>query len=147
LSDGYGASLTGAGHLPGFLFFELISDKVFTQKVNKIMEVTFADDRLKRACESASERQRKWGDPAAKNCKTRLDDLHAAKSMEDMRHLPGRWEELAGDRAGHFSCRLNKSLRLIVCPTRQPPPRKEDGGLDWSQIDQVTVTEVVDYHD
>lgn len=80
------------------------------------MEVTFAEGRLKRACENASERQRKWGDPA-------------------------------GDRAGHFSCRVNKSLRLIVRPTRQPPPGKEDGGLDWSQIDQVTVTEVVDYHD
>jgi proteic killer suppression protein len=133
--------------MPGFFVFELISDKVFTQKVNKIMEVTFAEDRLKRACESASERQRRWGEPAAKNLKTRLDDLRAAKSMEDMRHLPGRWEELAGDRAGYFSCRLNKSLRLIVRPTRQPPPCKEDGGLDWSQIDQVTVTEVVDYHD
>ncbi|WP_286742074.1 type II toxin-antitoxin system RelE/ParE family toxin [Aquabacterium sp. UBA2148] len=115
--------------------------------MNKIMEVSFAEARLKRACENASERQRRWGDPAAKNIKSRLDDLMAAKSMDDMRQLPGRWEELAGDRAGHFSCRVNKSLRLIVRPTRQPPPSKEDGGLDWSQIDQVTVTEVVDYHD
>ncbi|MGE0112556.1 hypothetical protein [Aquabacterium sp.] len=77
--------------MPGFLVFALTSGKVFTQKVNKIMEVTFAEDRLKRACENASERQRKWGDPAAKNLKTRLDDLRAARSMEDMRYAGKSW--------------------------------------------------------
>lgn len=94
--------------------------------------------RLKQACETATERQCKWGQPAAKNLKTRLDD---------MRHLPGRWEELTGDRLGYFSCRLDKALRLIVRPTRQPPPTKQDGGLDWQHIDQITITEVVNHHD
>lgn len=111
------------------------------------MEISFADARLKQACEAAAERQRKWGQPAAKNLKTRLDDLRAAKCMEDMRNLPGRWEELSGDRTGYFSCRLDKGLRLILRPTRQPPPSKQNGGLDWQHIEQVTITEVVNYHD
>lgn len=67
--------------------------------------------------------------------------------MEDMRGLPGRWEELSGDRLGFFSCRLDKGLRLILRPTSQPPPAKEDGGLDWQSIDRMTITEVVNYHD
>ncbi len=110
------------------------------------MEITFADEKLKVLCESAKERKRRLGEPAAKNLKTRLDDLDAAACMEDMRNLPGRWEELTGNRIGHFSCRLDKGLRLILRPERQPPPTKPDGGMDWSAIDQVTVTEVVDYH-
>ena len=111
------------------------------------MEVSFANERLKRACESAPERRRRFGEPAAGKLKARLDDLDAAASMEDVRNLPGRWEELTGDRRGQFSCRLFGGLRLIVRPKRQPPPVKPDGGLDWQGIDQVTVLEVVDYHD
>lgn len=111
------------------------------------MEVFFVDARLKQACESVTERQRRWGQPAAKNLKTRLDDLRASRCMEDMRGLPGRWEELTGDRVGYFSCRLDKALRLILRPTSQPPPAKEDGGLDWQSIDRMTITEVVNYHD
>jgi hypothetical protein len=38
-------------------------------------------------------------------------------------------------------------MRLVIAPKRQPPPVKPDGGLDWRAIDQVTVIEVVDYHD
>ena len=111
------------------------------------MEVLFVDARLKQACEAATERQRKWGQPAAKNLKTRLDELRAARCMEDLRGLPGRWEELTGSRLGYFSCKLDKGLRLILRPTSQPPPVKEDGGLDWQAIDRMTITEVVNYHD
>ncbi len=67
--------------------------------------------------------------------------------MEDLRNLPGKWEELARDRAGQFSARLAGGLRLIVKPSKQPPPAKPDGGLDWPAIDSMTVIEVVDYHD
>jgi proteic killer suppression protein len=111
------------------------------------MELSFATERLKKICESNGERRKRFGDQAAGKLKGRLDDLDAAQSMEDMRNLPGHWEELRGDRKGQFSNRLAGGLRLIVRPRRQPPPTKPDGGLDWRAIDQVTVLEVVDYHD
>ncbi len=111
------------------------------------MEVSFADIRLKKTFESNSDRKKRYGEPAAGKLKMRLDDLDAAQNMEDLRNLPGHWEELKGDRRGQFSCRLAGGLRLIVAPRRQPPPTKPDGGLDWRSIDQVTVLEVVDYHD
>jgi toxin HigB-1 len=111
------------------------------------MHIKFADEKIKKTCESAAERKKRFGEPAASKLKTRLDDLDAAQSMEDMRNLPGHWEELRSDRKGQFSCRLAGGLRLIIKPARQPPPVKLDGGLDWRAIDQVTVIEVVDYHD
>jgi len=111
------------------------------------VEVTFTSDRLKKICESAAERKKRFGEPAAGKLKSRLDDLDAAQSMEDMRQLPGHWEELRGDRKGQFSCRLAGGLRLVVKPRREPPPTKPDGGLDWRAVDAVTVVEVVDYHD
>ena len=113
----------------------------------KYMEVSFASDRLKKTCEPVAERKRRFDEPTAGKLKTRLDDLDAAHSMEDMRNLPGHWEELKGDRRGQFSCRLAGGLRLIVRPRRQPARTRPDGGLDWRAVDQVTVVDVLDYHD
>ena len=110
------------------------------------MDVRFSTERLKKICESKAERVRRFGVPTATKLKTRLDDLDAAANLNDLRNLPGHWEELTGDRKGEFSCRLAGALRLIVKPTKQPPPRKADGGLDWHAINSVTVIEVVDYH-
>lgn len=111
------------------------------------MQVLFSSDRDKKFFQSKSEQARHFGPDAAKKLKLRLDDLDASLSMEDMRNLPGKWEELTGDRASQFSARLAGGLRLIVKPSKQPPPAKPDGGLDWRAIDSVTVIEVVDYHD
>ncbi len=111
------------------------------------MLVEFVDARLKRLCEDRAERQRHWQKAAADKLATRLDDLHAAASLEVMRTLPGKWEELTGDRKGQLSCRLDKKLRLVIRPTKQPPPAKPDGGLDWRAVDAVTVLDVENYHD
>lgn len=111
------------------------------------MEVSFATEQLKRTCESPAERKKRFGEPFADKLRGRLDDLDAAQSMDDMRHLPGHWEELTGGRKGQLSCRLAGGLRLIVTPTCQPLPAKPDGGIDWRAIDPVNVLEVVDYHD
>ena len=111
------------------------------------MKVEFLNAKLKKSCEDKAARQRLFQKAAADNLATRLDDLAAAASMETMRHLPGSWEELTGNRKGQFSCRLDKKLRLVIRPTKQPPPAKPDGGLDWAAIDAVIVLEVVNYHD
>jgi proteic killer suppression protein len=111
------------------------------------MKVEFVDTRLKRLCEDRSARQRQWQKAAADKLATRLDDLAAAAHLEVLRSLPGKWEELLGDRKGQLSCRLDKKVRLVIRPTKQPPPAKPDGGLDWRAVDAVTVLEVENYHD
>jgi proteic killer suppression protein len=111
------------------------------------MQVEFADSRLKRLCEDRAARQRQWQKAAADKLATRLDDLAAAASLEVLRTLPGKWEELTGDRKGQLSCRLDKELRLVIRPTKQPPLAKPDGGLDWRAVDAVTLLDVENYHD
>lgn len=111
------------------------------------MKVAFQDARLKKSCEDKATRQRQFQKAAADKLATRLDDLAAAATMETVRNLPGSWEELTGDRKGQFSCRLDKKLRLVIRPSKQPPSAKPDGGLDWGAVDAVTVLEVVNYHD
>jgi proteic killer suppression protein len=115
--------------------------------VDKNLKIDFLSGRDKALYESLKNATRAFGAESAKRLKTRLDDLDAAQSMEDMRALPGHWEELQKARAGQLSVRLHGGLRLIVLPQKQPPPVKADGGLDWRAIDSIYIVEVVDYHD
>ena len=111
------------------------------------LKIDFLSVKDKDFFENSKEVIKKHGPENAKKLQTRLDDLDAAQSMDDMRNLPGKWEELKNDRAGQFSARLHGGLRLIVKPQKQPLPTKPDGGLDWRAIDSIHIIEMVDYHD
>jgi proteic killer suppression protein len=63
-----------------------------------------------------------------------------------MRNMPGRCHELKGHLAGTLSIDLKHPLRLLFKP-EPPPPLKEDGGLDWAQVEAVVICRVEDTHD
>lgn len=63
-----------------------------------------------------------------------------------MRTLPGRCHELTGDRKGELAVDLRGPYRLVFEPADNPPPVKEDGGLDWRRVTAVRILEVEDYH-
>jgi proteic killer suppression protein len=88
---------------------------------------------------------RRYGDIGAKKIRSRLSQLEAADSLADLRSLPGRWHELTGDREGHLAADLHQPYRMIVRPA-EPVPRADDGGLDWSRVTTVIITEITDYH-
>ena len=111
------------------------------------MKIAFLDAKDKAFFEDDKKVLLKFGALTLKKLRARLDDVDAAHCMQDMRHLPGHWEELKRDRVGQFSAQLQGGFRLIVKPQKQPPPTKNDGGLDWNAIDGLTIIEVVDYHD
>ena len=111
------------------------------------MKIDFLSLKDKALFEDLRQVTKAHGAEVSKRLKTRLDDLDAAQNMEQMRNLPGHWEELKNKRAGQFSARLHGGMRLIVKPQKHPPPTKPDGGLDWSAIESIYIVEMVDYHD
>lgn len=110
------------------------------------VEVLFPTDKLKRLFSDHRSLQRRWGDAGATKIALRLQHLAAADTLDDMRHLPGRCHELTGDLQGHLAVDLHHPYRLLFHPTEDPPPLKEDGGLDWTAVNSITVDDVVDYH-
>ena len=76
----------------------------------------------------------------------RLDDLRAAETLEDVRHLPGRYHELVEDRKGQWSCNLNHPYRLIFEPHENPIPMNEHAQYIWLEIKGVDIVEIVNYH-
>lgn len=110
------------------------------------MDLSFANRKLQKLCESQPALKRAYGKDGARKVMARLADLAAAASLEEMRTLPGRCHELGGDRKGQLAVDLAGGKRLVLEPAANPPPEKEDGGLDWGAVDAVRVLEIIDYH-
>jgi toxin HigB-1 len=110
------------------------------------VEISFADPKLQKLCESEKELRKAYGSDGSKKVMRRLSDLRAAATLEDMRNLPGRIHELTADRHGQLAIDLTGGRRLIVAPTDGWPAEKDEGAHVWTTIDAVQVLEISDYH-
>jgi plasmid maintenance system killer protein len=111
------------------------------------LEIGFEDPKFAAVCNDDTLLKRRHNVQRAKLIRRRLDDLRAAPTLETMLNLPGRCHELKGDRAGQLSLDLDGPNRLILRPSQALPPKKDDGGLDWSKVKAVVVVEVTDTHE
>lgn len=110
------------------------------------MEIDFASAKHQKLLSDSSLLKKAYGAEGAKRITLRLQALAAARTLEDMRQLPGRCHELTADRSGQFAVVLHQGFRLIFTPN-EPVPRKPDGGVDWAKVDAITILEITDYHD
>lgn len=106
------------------------------------MEVNFKDTRLRRRISSRKELTKKYGLDLAKQIQTRMLHLEAARNLEELLKMAGKWEPLKGE--NQFSGRLPNGNRLIIKPDNLK--FKENGGLDLNQIISIVVIEITNYH-
>lgn len=110
------------------------------------MEILFKNENLKRDCTEDRWMRRAWGSNRSQVLRRRLDQLRASDSLEQMKLVHRRCHELKGDRAGQVSLDLDGGYRLLLESAADPPPRKPDGGLDWSRVTAVRIIAVEDTH-
>ncbi|MET0001278.1 MAG: killer suppression protein HigA [Candidatus Thiodiazotropha lotti] len=111
----------------------------------KALEIGFKNKKLKKLCLTSKEADKTLGFSCARKLRTRLAEIDAAQNVEEL--IAGRPHPLIGDRLGEFSLDLAGGYRLVFRPERQPPPIKEDGGIDWSNVENVIVVFIGDYHE
>jgi proteic killer suppression protein len=111
------------------------------------MVIHFRNSKLKKSFASEKELSRIYGPDQAKVLALRISQLRSARCLADLLLIPPlRAHELGADRKGQISLNLRQPYRLILIPAHIPPPLKPDGGLDWRNVTEITITEVVDYH-
>ena len=111
------------------------------------MELDFEDKKLAKDCLDERSRIRVFGRERAKKLANRLTVLRAASNLEQLRHAPGRFHELRGDRAGQFAADLDGPYRLIFQPVLTPQEEPiHASGFVWSRITRITILEITDYH-
>jgi len=104
------------------------------------VEVTYADRQVERWCTDARAAQKDLGRERAKPLETRVAQLRAFDRVSDLLipGVPGRWEQLVGDRKGQISGRLTGNWRIIVRPLGDVD--------DLGDCVEVVVVQIVDYH-
>lgn len=110
------------------------------------MDILFATPQLRDLINTSRLLQKEFGAENARKVRRRLDDLHSATTLEDLRYAPGRLHELSHNRKGQLAMDLFQGKRLVFVPAHDPPPLKPDGGLDWSHVTQIRILEIVNYH-
>ena len=111
------------------------------------MEIQFKSEKLRKNCTQAKAIMKTHGPERGKILGRRLDQLQAAPKLAVMKVLPGNCHELSGDRKGTLAIALDGPFRLIFEPAEDPPPRLEDGGLDWDAVKIIRILEVENYHE
>ena len=77
----------------------------------------------------------------------RLQQVADAPNLAELSKLPQtRVHELKANRDEQISVDVKHPYRLLMRPDHDDTPRKPDGGLDWSRITRVIITEVTDTH-
>lgn len=111
------------------------------------MEIYFRTKALQKVCSLRKEAVKKLGPEMALKLQLRLTQLLAAANLSEIERVPpARCHELGGDRKGQLSVDLRHPFRLIFVPANQPVPYRGDGGLDWDQVTEIEVIEIVDTH-
>ena len=110
------------------------------------MNVTFKENFLKKFANDDRKLQSKYGKIRANKIRQRLDDLSSATTLDDVRHLPGKYHELIEDRKGQWACDLDQPYRLIFIPHEDPIPTDLNGKYLWDQIKGIEIIEIVNYH-
>lgn len=109
------------------------------------VRILYKNKSIKALCEDEPKQLKKLGAAGAKKLQARLADIQAASHVTEL--LAGAPHPLSGDRIGQFAVRLDKGRRLVFESFEQPPPRKADGGIDWSCVSSICILSLEDYHD
>jgi plasmid maintenance system killer protein len=84
----------------------------------------------------------------AKKVNQRIKEMEASTTLEVLGKIPAaRCHELKGDWKGYLAVDVSGNHRIVFKPDHDPPPKKDDGGLDWSQVTAITIVAIgEDYH-
>lgn len=110
------------------------------------MKISYKSKKLEKCLSDEKQMKKRFGN-LAKKLKLRIKQLKAADNLSVMKTFPAaRCHELKGNRNGQLCVDVSRNYRLIFEPTHDPPPIKEDGGLDWSKVSEIKMMEVEDIH-
>jgi len=111
-----------------------------------VVNITFRNKRLRKLANDDRKMQKELGAIRAKLFRRRLTQLIAAKTLEDVRALPGNYHELTENRKGQWACDLDQPYRLVFTPQERPIPTNKHGQYCWLEISGIEIIEIINYH-
>ncbi len=109
------------------------------------MDIDYKTAKLKKLCLASKAADKKLGPNSGKKLRTRLADIEAASNVSEL--IAGRPHPYTGDKDGLFSLDLHGGDRLLFEPLTPLPPTKDDGGIDWSNVESIFIVFIGDPHE
>lgn len=114
------------------------------------MEIFASDNKIRKAIEDPSARQKLLGADMAKMLAIRLTALKGAESLADFwppKSGPERCHELIGESAGTFSIDLKQPYRLLFRPIEsRSQSERSDEQQRWKSIKAIDIVAIEDTH-
>ena len=110
------------------------------------MELKFTDKKLEKLANNDRNMLKELGKIRATVLRRRLTQLEDARTLEDVRYLPGNYHELTQNRKGQWGCDLDQPYRLVFTSIENPIPLNDDGQYVWLKISGVEIIEIINYH-
>ena len=113
------------------------------------MDIQFATNKLEKELNEGKAMIKAHGAIRSKRLRIVLTGLRAAPSLATFAppmSPPHRCHELTGNRKGQLSMDLDHPFRLIIKPSHDPLPIRDEGGLDWRLVTAIKILEIEDTH-
>jgi len=113
------------------------------------MELTFANNKLRKQMNQGKAMVKAYGPIQAKRLQIVLTSLRAAPNLGIFAppySKPNRCHELKGNLKGQLSVNLIHPYRLLFEPLNEPLPMRPEGGLDWHAVTAINIKGVEDTH-
>jgi len=110
------------------------------------VEISYKNKKIEKQLTDPREIVKSFGELARK-INQRIKELKDADSLSILKQIPAaRCHELVGNRKGELAVSVSGNYRLIFEPNHEPPPQKDDGGLNWEAVTKIQINEIEDYH-
>ncbi|PSL25710.1 type II toxin-antitoxin system RelE/ParE family toxin [Dyadobacter jiangsuensis] len=110
------------------------------------MEISYANNKIKKQLSNASEIQKAFG-VNAKKVAARLDDILAAPNLAVLITIPAaNCHPLKGKRQGEWAVNISPNHRLIFEIGNSPIPKTNDNSVNTILVTEIVIVETVDYH-
>ena len=119
---------------------------LFCVRVIFIVKIIVKKRKLRNILNSKKELIKQYDNDMADKIMQRIDDISKIENLENLMELPGRHHLLEGDKKGYFACDLKQPYRLIYKPANNPLPKRADGSLIYSEVTEIEIIEIINYH-
>lgn len=102
-----------------------------------MLELAFATEELRSACEDAACADALYGTSVAETLIHRLADMRAAGHLLDIPFAEVR--PAADDIPEHVVVSLAAGRFLVIAPNHAHPPRTPDGAVSWEGVNRIII--------
>lgn len=111
------------------------------------MELFAGNSRVERYFRDEGYRTRQLGAATARKLELRFNQMEVARNLAALSTIPGlNPHPLSGRRTGQIAVTVHGGVRIVFTPHHDPPPLRDDGGLDLQRVTAVRIIEIGDYH-